>query len=66
MPCAADGNTQQETADRVTTALITQMNLTEPVTEFKQSDQTKVCFIHLKVHRINKVVHPKKIISTYE
>lgn len=35
MPCGADGNTQQETVDRVTTALITQINVTEPVTQLR-------------------------------
>lgn len=64
MPCAADGNTQQETADRVTTVLITD-EFNRTYVRFQQNNQTKVCFIHANVHRINKVVHPKQIISTY-
>jgi len=34
VPCVADGNAQQQTADRVTTALITHIHFTKPVKQF--------------------------------
>lgn len=54
MPCVADGNAQQQTADRVTTALITHINFTKPVTQFI-----------VPARRTQNVHTPKEINSTY-
>jgi len=49
VPCVADGNAQQQTADRVTTALITHIHFTKPVKQFIVPARThNVYTVHLK------------------
>lgn len=54
MPCVADGSAQQQTADRVTTALITQIHFTKPVTQFI-----------IPARRTQNVYTPKEINNIY-